>query len=646
MKKRIFTFFLALVASAGTMFAKKVQIDDLYYNLDATKQTAEVTYKSNTNYKYNEGWGITTANIPASVTYSDVAYSVTSIGAWAFANCSGLTSVTIPNSVTSIANGAFTGCSRLITVTLNSNTIVSKKYASNINIGTKFGTQVKKYIIGEDVTSIGDVAFYNCSSLTSVTIPNSVTSIGSSAFSGCSGLTSIDIPNNVTSIGTDAFHNCSGLTSVNWNAQNCSDFEEINYLPFSGCSGITAFTIGDEVEHIPAGLCCKMSNLTSVMIPSSVTSIGNSAFSFCSGLKKVNITDIAAWCNITLGNGGSNPLNYAKHLYMDDAEVTNLIIPNSVTSIGNYAFYGCSGFTSVTIPNSITSIGSSAFEDCSGLTSVTIPNSVTSIGESAFENCSGMASVTIGNGVTSIGNNVFVNCGSLKSVTIGSGIQRINPYAFNDCNNLNRITLYAKTVPQLEVGFIGIPDEYYVRITVYVPADMVQQYKTAAYWRNFANILPISGDAVNVTNTTVTTTATTVDIAWPKVNGAASYELVIKDKNGNVFCTLIFDAEGHLTSLTFNAPARNNAPQQTQAAGFSFTITGLESGTTYNYTITAKGSNGNVLKTESGTFTTAGVQGFDEVQSDQVQGSKILRNGQILILRGEKVYTVTGQEVK
>jgi len=349
---------------------------------------------------------------------------------------------------------------------------------------------------------------------------------------------------------------------------------------------------------------------------------------------------------------------------------TNLIIPNSVTSIGNYAFYGCSGFTSVTIPNSITSIGSSAFEDCSGLTSVTIPNSVTSIGESAFENCSGMASVTIGNGVTSIGesafkncsgmasvtigngvtsigNNIFVNCGSLRSVTIGSGIQRINPYAFNDCNNLNRITLYAKTVPQLEVGFLGIPDEYYVRITVYVPADMVQQYKTAAYWRNFANILPISGDAVNVTNTTVTTTATTADIAWPQVNGAASYELVIKDKNGNVVCTLVFDAEGHLTSLTFNAPARNNAPQQTQTAGFSFTIIGLDSGTTYNYTITAKGNNGNVLKTESGTFTTAGaLQGIEDVQSEQAQGSKILHNGQIFILRGDKTYTLTGAEVK
>ncbi len=257
-----------------------------------------------------------------------------------------------------------------------------------------------------------------------------------------------------------------------------------------------------------------------------------------------------------------------------------------------------------------------------------------------------MASVTIGNGVTSIGNNIFVNCGSLRSVTIGSGIQRINPYAFNECNNLNRITIYAKAVPQLEVGFIGIPDEYYVRITVYVPTDMVQQYKTAAYWRNFANILPISGDIVNVTNTTVTTTATTADIAWPKVNGAATYELVIKDKNGNVICTLIFNAQGQLTSIAFRASARDGAPQQTQQAGFSFTVTGLEAGTDYNLTITAKNSNGQVVDKKDVTFRTNGLEPIENVRIEGDQPVKVYRDGQIFILRGEKVYTITGQEVK
>ena len=554
MKKRIFTFFLMLVAGVVTLFASDTQVDGIWYKFNSSAGTAIVTYRGDYYSSFsNEYTGYVV--IPASVTYSGKTYSVTSIGSAAFKGCAGLTSIEIPNSVTSIESSAFSGCSGLTSVE-----------------------------IPNSVTSIGDYTFYECSGLTSVTIPNSVTSIGSGAFKGCTGLTSIEIPNSVTSIGNEAFRYCSSLTSV---------------------------TIPDGVTDIESDTFFDCSGLTSVTIPNSVTSIGDRAFLDCSGL-------------------------------------TSVTISNSVTSIGEYAFAYCSGLTSVTIPNSVTSIGEYAFVECSGLTSVTIPNSVTSIGEYAFENCSGLTSVTIiGNSVTSIGFGAFRYCGSLRSVTIGSGIQRINSYAFDECNNLNCITIYAKTVPQLEVGFLDIPDEYYVRITVYVPADMVQQYKTAAYWRNFANILPISGDAVNVTNTTVTTTTTTADIAWPQVNGAASYELVIKDKNGNVVCTLVFDAEGHLTSLTFNAPARNNAPQQTQTAGFSFTIIGLDSGTTYNYTITAKGNNGNVLKTESGTFTTAGaLQGIEDVQSEQAQGSKILRDGQIFILRGEKTYTLTGTEVK
>ena len=163
-----------------------------------------------------------------------------------------------------------------------------------------------------------------------------VTSIESNAFSDCSDLTSITIGNNVTSIGNHAFYKCSGLTSIT--------------------------------------------------IPNSLTSIGIEVFYGCSGLKKVIVKDIAAWCGIKFGSNDSNPLSNAHHLYSDeDTEITNLAIPNGVTSIGNDAFWDCSGLTSVTIPNSVTRIGHYAFNRCSGLTSVTIPNSVTSIGDDAFE---------------------------------------------------------------------------------------------------------------------------------------------------------------------------------------------------------------------------------------------------------------------
>ena len=148
--------------------------------------------------------------------------------------------------------------------------------------------------------------------------------------------------------------------------------------------------------------------LTSVTIPNSVTSIGSSAFGRCSGLRSVHISDIAAWCNINFAGFYDNPLSYAHHLYLNGEEVKDLVIPNSVTSIGDRAFYGCSGLTSVTIPNSVTSIGIGAFFGCSGLTSVTIPNSVTSIGGSAFSGCSDLTSVTIPNSVTNIGGGLFL----------------------------------------------------------------------------------------------------------------------------------------------------------------------------------------------------------------------------------------------
>ena len=466
------------------------------------------------NYVFSGCSGLTSVTIPN---------SVTSIGSSAFSDCSGLTSVTIPNSVTSIGEDAFSGCSGLKSITWN-----AKNYPAISSVFSHpfydISTQITEFIIGDDmtsipdymcygmsnlksvtipnsVTSIGALAFYECSGLTSVTIPNNVTSIGSYAFSGCSGLTSVTIPDSVTSIGSSAFSHCSGLTSVTIpnSVTSIGDFAffgcsgltsltipncvtSIGISAFSGCSGLTSVTIPNSVTSIGSSAFSGCSGLTSVTIPNSVTSIGSDAFNGCSGLQKVIVPniDIKNWCNIKFTSSTDNPLSFAHHLYSDEnTEITKLVIPNDVTSINSYAFYGCSGLTSVTFPNSVTSIGQSAFSDCSGLkkvivpdiknwcsikfgdysanplsyahhlysdenteiTELVIPNSVTSIGNYAFYGCRGLTSVTIGNSVTSIGSSAFYNCSGLTSVTIPNSVTNIGSTAFSGCSGLNSVTI-------------------------------------------------------------------------------------------------------------------------------------------------------------------------------------------------------------
>ena len=314
---------------------------------------------------------------------------------------------------------------------------------------------------------------------------------------------------------------------------------------------------------------------------------------------------------------------------LDATNKTAEVARNSSAS-GSILIPASVGYNSVTY--SVTSIGNDAFESCSGLTSITIPNSVTSIGEYAFNYCSGLTSVTIPNSVTSIGNAAFYGCGSLTSIyNYAISPQEINAHVFG-------LGEESSGVP------FSLVDKS--KCKLYVPYGSINAYQAADVWKEFTNILPIAAEEVDITSTTVTTTNTTAEIAWPQVNGAYTYELVIKDANGNVVCTLVFDAEGRLLSIAFNAPARDNMPQQTQVAGFAFTVTGLNSGTTYNYSIASKDSNGNTLNTESGSFKTTGESTGLQNVTDQLYETKFFRNGQLFIQRDGKTYSVTGQEVK
>ena len=416
---------LLAVAASVGTMFASTQIDGIWYLFSSNKAT--VTYQGSTYSSYPDEYSGDIV-IPASVTHNNVTYSVTSIGNEAFHNCATLTSVTIPNSV----------------------------------------------------TSIGEEAFYGCSGLTSITIPNSVKIIGDYAFSGCSNA-SITIPNTVTNIGDNAFGSVpniiyyGSLLGSPWGAKCINGFVDgyfvytsalkttliacctsvqgdivipnsvtrIGSSAFSGCSGLTSVTIPNSVTSIGSSAFRGCSGLTSVTIPNSVTSIGDEAFRSCSGLTSP-IYNVHVFAYMPTSYSGAYTIpdgieSIAGNAFAGCSSLTSVTIPNSVTSIGYRAFSGCSGLTSVTIPNSVTSIGSNVFQVCTGLTSITISNSVTSIGSNVFQGCSGLTSVTIPNSVTSIGSSAFSGCSGLTSITIPNSVTSIGKNAFSGCSNINTI---------------------------------------------------------------------------------------------------------------------------------------------------------------------------------------------------------------
>ena len=351
--------------------------------------------------------------------------SVTSIGNGAFSGCSFLSSIVIPDSVTSIGDGAFSGCSSL-------SSIVIPKSVTSIGDSAFFGcSSLSNIVIPNSVTSIGDSAFSNCSSLSSIVIPESVTSIGDRAFSGCRSLSSIVIPNSVTSIGEWAFSDCSSLKYISIPKSVIC----LNGNPFVNWDGKLEclspnFIYEDDVlfnKDKSKIISFRIQNIKSYIIPDSVTSIGNGAFSGCSSLSSIvipdSVTSIGEWA------------------FSDCSSLFNIVIPKSVTSIGDCAFIGCSSLSSIVIPNSVTSIGDSAFLGCSSLSNIVIPNSVTSIGDWAYGGCSSLSSIVIPESVTSIGDRAFSDCISLSKIVIPSSVTSIGNSAFSGCRSLSNIVI-------------------------------------------------------------------------------------------------------------------------------------------------------------------------------------------------------------
>ena len=634
----------------------------------------------------------------SSLTSVTIPNSVTSIGVEAFYNCSSLTSITIPNSVTSIGGAAFYGCSSLSSIILpNSVTSIGDKAFSVCsslssiiipNSVTSIGgsafygcSSLTSVTIPNSVTSIGVEAFYNCSSLTSITIPNSVTSIGESAFVKCSSLTSVTIGNSVTNIGYKAFYGCTNLTDIIWNAKKCSDFSyETNRKKYVSeifeSSNIKSFTFGKDVEYIPAYLCLMMSNLTSVIIPNSVTNIGLGAFYGCSSLNYVTI--------------GNSVETVAKGAFCECSSITSITIPNSVTSIGDRAFEGCSALDTISI-NAITppTLGEKALSSVSicyipMCTQVDYVNSSWNDYVDTFEehllyagsygpnikwkykdsklSLSGTGNISkldctpwellidsiqeieIENGITNIPADAFSNYTKLNKITLPNSLEEIGANAFANCRRLYEIYSYASIPPLAEVSSFT---NY--NATLYIPCEHKQYYQSDMVFRIFSKIDCISSEEVETDGVIVVPGANNVTITWLKEDGAETYSIVIK-KDGEVVCTLTFNSAGQLINIAF-APGRNGnhpaqyAEQVANGKGYRFTVTGLEEGTHYTYNIDVKNTASQTINSHAGEFTTQSTTAVDNITTNSANIQKMMRNGQFIIVRDGVEYNAMGQEM-
>ena len=555
--KKLLTLLLALVATT-TLWAYDFQSGDLYYNItsSSTPYTVEVTYKS-----LRANYSTTTLVIPSSVEYNGITYTVTSIGAQAFVNCKQLTAITIPNSVIAIGGLAFSGSALYKDVnnwdneclyidnclieaknTLSGTCVI--KEGTRVIAGSAFGTcaSLTAVDIPNSVVGIGRGAFNCCSALTSVVIPSGVTSIEDYTFNECTSLSSITLPNTITSIGDFALYNCSTLVAFDMPTH----VKSIGKAAFMDCRNLTsAITIPEGVTCIADSAFYLCTNIPSITLPQTITQIGNYAFSNCLLLTSItipkNVTKIGSFAfnycypttivvengnthydsrdncnaiietannklikgcvNTTIPNTITSIGDYAFYdvFRLGDNSVS-IVIPNSVKSIGDYAFYRCTTLASVALPEGLTSIGQFAFYYCFDLANINFPNSMTDIGQYAFYSCQSLKSVVIPDNVTSVGSCAFYNCFSLESLTIGSGVQTFGWNVFENTYDLKTVICKIVEVPYFQSSYFS--GTAFADATLYVPAESIEAYKADYTWGRFGTILPLDQAPSGVENVT------------------------------------------------------------------------------------------------------------------------------------------------
>lgn len=408
--------------------------------------------------------------------------TITSIGEFAFSQCSCLTEVIFKGRIDTIELAAFEECVSLKELILPEGLIAIKKSAFN---GCSSLSSIE---IPNTLTMIGEVAFKDCSSLLSMAFPEGLLEIGDNAFSGCSSLKSVELPNSITTLGTGAFSSCALLNNVTLPNRILSVSDGL----FHGCSSLDSIIIPDSVTAIGVVAFSGCSNLAEVVIPESVEKVGAQAFQDCKALKSVTVPGRinAVEYGTFYGSGVETVVlqkgvdHIASLAFTGANSLKTVEIKEELSCIEDQGFFNCSNLVNLTIPDTVTSIGKEAFYFCK-MTSFTFPSGLTSISDGLFSQCMYLQEISdIPEGVTSIGDEAFWNCSRLKKITVPSTVTTIGTKAFNTCYSLEALTIKATNPPSAGSEMLSVFAECF---GIYVPSGSVNAYKSAPYWSNYSN---------------------------------------------------------------------------------------------------------------------------------------------------------------